>query len=151
MVVPWRPAIAQETFVERDAAVETLIKPIANLTKEQLQNWAVEHDPLELLAIRKQTSFVTCMAAIPSANSFIVAGRHVTLWSTQKSEPEHVFDWPWVPNNYMVAMAVSPDGKWFVTADCLDRQVRPTGARHPTITRAKVNAKHVKAFKKLAE
>ena len=101
-----------------------LVKPEANLTPEQLANWKPSYQPVELLGVRKQTSFVTCVAAIPSDSRFLLAGRHVTLWSVQKTQPDHVFEWKWIPNAYMVAMAVAPDGKWFVTADCLGKVYR---------------------------
>jgi hypothetical protein len=101
-----------------------LVKPEAKLTSAQLAKWKPAYQPLELLGVRKQTSFVTCVAAIPSDSRYLLAGRHVTLWSIQKTQPDHVFEWKWIPNAYMVAMAVAPDGKWFVTADCLGKVYR---------------------------
>jgi WD40 repeat protein len=111
-------------LMKRDASEASQKSTALKLTAEQLHQWKWTHEPLELLAVRKQDSFVTCMATIPNEKNIILAGREVTMWSTQKSQPEHVFDWTWIPNTYMIAIAVSPDGKWFVTADVLGKLYR---------------------------
>ena len=117
-------ASASDTMTKREAVAESQKKIAGQLTPNQLQQWTWPHEPLELLAVRKQSSFVTCMATIPNEKNFLLAGREVTLWSAHKNKPEHVFDWTWIPNTYMIAIAVSPDGKWFVTADVLGKLYR---------------------------
>ncbi len=82
------------------------------------------YEPLELLSLNKQSSFVLCAAAIPNDDRFLLVGRHVTLWSVGKNKPDHVFEWKWVPNIFMQAMAIAPSGKWFVTADCMGKIYR---------------------------
>ncbi len=129
-------ANAQSQVPRAGSDAEGLIEPPAQLTAEQAEKWKWDYEPLELLAVRKQPSFVTCVAPIPNTSRFILAGREVTMWSALNDQPEHSFSWPWVPDIYMEALAVSPDGKWFVTADCLGKLYRwELGSQKLTVTK----------------
>lgn len=102
--------------------VTVAIKPVIDLSPEQLARWArSSFEPFQLLACREPADIgmVTNIADLNDGRHYILAGSKVSLWSIGADAPEYTFlDVSSAGEEQAIqSLAVAPNGKWIAVGN----------------------------------